>query len=376
MLRVLHIAPGIDGGGVGQVVYNYLAYMDRSEMHIEVIVRDYGHRQFLHDRFDELGIKVHYVILRKKDPIKHFSEINRIMKEGHFDVVHCHDQNWSVLYLKMAERNGVKVRIAHSHLTVQMSDKIKIAISNLFTPALKKTATGYFACGKAAGEYMWGKDIVNNRQLYVMNNAVDPSKFQYDPELRAKHRNEFQWQDKCVIGHIGRFSAQKNHDFLIDIFAAYRKIHTDAILALIGTGELESDIRKKVRNLGLESSVYFLGQRNDVWELYNAFDLFLLPSLYEGLPVVGVEAQANGLPCLFSDTITDEVKILDSTVMMDLRLPATQWAEKLHGLVNTLAEHNRADAIRYVNTAGYNIRIEAEKLKQYYLNEVSKRQRT
>lgn len=376
MLKVLHIAPGIDGGGVGGVIYNYLSNMDLNDMHIEVLVRDYGHRQFLHDRFDELGIKVHYVIQRKKNPVKHFQEIDRIMKEGHFDVVHCHDQNWSVLYLKMAEKNGVNVRIAHSHLTVQTSDRIKIAISNLFTRDLKKTATGYFACGNAAGEYMWGSEIAGNKQLYVMKNAVDTSKFQYNQPLRKKYREAFQWQDKCVIGHIGRFSTQKNHQFLIDIFATYKKVNVNAVLVLIGIGELEQEIRDKVRKLNLDSSVYFLGQRNDARELYNAFDVFLLPSLYEGLPVVGVEAQANGLPCLFSSSISEEVKVLDSTVMMELTQPAEEWARKLDDLVRTFSDSSeRKAAIEAMNSAGYNIQVEAERLKQYYFAEASKRRR-
>lgn len=375
MINVLHIAPGIDGGGVGGVIYNYLSHMNLKDMHIEVIVRDYGHKQFLHDKFEKLGIPVHYVIQRKENPKKHFDEIGKIMRDGKFDVVHCHDQNWSVIYLKMAEKIGVPVRIAHSHLTVQTSDRIKVAISNLFTTSLKKTATGYFACGKAAGAYMWGNEIANCSKLYVMRNAVDAQAFQFNKNIRTKFRKNFGFENRTIIGHIGRFNEQKNHSFLIEIFKAYLALDPTAILVLIGIGELEPKIRNLVNRSEIQSNVIFLGQRNDVRELYNTFDVFLLPSLYEGLPVVGIEAQANGLPCLFSDTISDEVVILPGTKVLKLSDSAQIWADTIRELVNKKTI-DRAKAIDVINAAGYNIEVEAEKLRKYYFAEVTERKRT
>ncbi len=374
MLNVLHIAPGIDGGGVGGVIYNYLSHMDLKDMHVEVVVRDYGHRQFLHDRFDELGISVHYIVQRKKNLKKHFEEISKIIRDGKFDIVHCHDQNWSIIYLKIAEKMGVPVRIAHSHLTVQTSDRIKIAISNLFTASLKKTATGYFACGKAAGVYMWGSEIANSSKLYVMRNAVDAQRFQFSDSIRDEYRKKFGFGDKTVIGHIGRFNEQKNHLFLINIFKAYLNIDSTAVLILIGIGELEQQIRELVIKNEMQNNVIFLGQREDVRELYNAFDVFVLPSLYEGLPVVGVEAQANGLPCVFSDTISNEVVILPNTKVLKLSDSAQMWAHVIRNLANR-KQNDRRDAIDLINAAGYNIEVEAEKLRKYYFTEVSMRKR-
>lgn len=374
MLNVLHIAPGIDGGGVGGVIYNYLSHMDLKDMHVEVVVRDYGHRQFLHDRFDELGISVHYIVQRKKNLKKHFEEISKIIRDGKFDIVHCHDQNWSIIYLKIAEKMGVPVRIAHSHLTVQTSDRIKIAISNLFTASLKKTATGYFACGKAAGVYMWGSEIANSSKLYVMRNAVDAQRFQFSDSIRDEYRKKLGFGDKTVIGHIGRFNEQKNHLFLINIFKAYLNIDSTAVLILIGIGELEQQIRELVIKNEMQNNVIFLGQREDVRELYNAFDVFVLPSLYEGLPVVGVEAQANGLPCVFSDTISNEVVILPNTKVLKLSDSAQMWAHVIRNLANR-KQNDRRDAIDLINAAGYNIEVEAEKLRKYYFTEVSMRKR-
>lgn len=374
MINVLHIAPGIDGGGVGGVIYNYLSHMNLENMHVEIAVRDYKHRQFLHDKFDELGIPVHYIIQRKKNLKKHFNEIQKIMQDGKFDIVHCHDQNWSIIYLKMAERMEVPVRIAHSHLTLQTSDRIKIAISNLFTASLKKTATGCFACGKAAGAYMWGNEIANCSKLYVMRNAVDAQAFQFNKNIRAEYRKKFGLENRTIIGHIGRFNEQKNHPFLIEIFKAYLTLDPTAILVLIGIGELESKICNLVNQSKIQNNVIFLGQRNDVRELYNIFDVFLLPSLYEGLPVVGVEAQANGLSCLFSDTISDEVVILPDSKVLKLSDSVQIWAETIRELVNKKTV-NRAKAIDVINAAGYNIEVEAEKLREYYFKEVTERKR-
>lgn len=373
MLRVLHIAPGIDGGGVGGVIYNYLSHMDLQDVYVEVLVRDYGHRQFLHDRFDALGIPVHYVVQRKQNLFRHFQRVSEIIKAGRFDVVHCHDQNWSYIYLKIAQRLGVPVRIAHSHLTVQTTDKLKIALSNLLTSALKKVATGYFACGTEAGAYMWGDQIAHDGSLYVMKNAVDLDVLRFDSVQRMKYRKEMGLEDKIVIAHIGRFNEQKNHQFLIDIFEEYVKIEPRAVLLLIGMGELESQIRDLVSSKKLEDKVCFLGQRTDVAKLYNAFDVFLLPSLYEGLPVVGVEAQANGLICFFSDTISNEVMVLPSAQMRKLTDPAKQWAEAIAKQVVTASLEERRNAGALLTDAGYSIEKEADKLKKYYLTEANKR---
>lgn len=375
MIRVLHIAPGIDGGGVGGVIYSYLSNMDRSDMYIELCVRDYGRKHLLHDRFEEMGIPVHYVTQRKTSIKKHFSEVKKILEEGHFDIVHCHDQNWSFAYLKMAAKAGVPVRIAHSHLTMQTSGKIKIMVLNCFQPMLKKTATGYFGCGLEAGRYMWGNKIVDSGQLYVMNNAVDVKKYAYDVQKAEQLKKQFGLgPDQTVIGHIGRFSEQKNHVFLLKIFKAYLNLNSNAVLVLIGIGELEDKIKQLAKTEGIAQNILFLGQRSDAAELYNLFDLFILPSLYEGLPVVGVESQVNGLPCLFSDTVSSEVCILPGTTMMSLKQPPEEWAEQMQKMLQNKGEH-REDTLQYVNQKGFNIETEAERLKQYYVNEVKKRKK-
>lgn len=370
MVNILHIVPDIDGGGVGAVVFNYLSNMDRKGFNIDVVARDYGYKQFMHDNFTACGINIFYVTQKNKKLLQHFKEIDEIMKKKHYDVVHCHDQNWSYFYLKLAKKNNVPVRIAHSHLTIQNNDRIKIAILNLFTPALKKIATGYFACGKEAGAYMWGWDLVNSGKVYIMKNAVNLDRFQFCENDRENIRNRMNWNDKFVIGHVGRFNEQKNHKYLIQVFRHFHDMYPNSLLALVGQGELEEDIRKSISDLQLENCVELLGVRGDVPELMSAFDLFLFPSLYEGLPVVGVEAQANGLSCIFSDTITQEVNLLDSTVFLSLEADIRDWVVAIENCVKR-GSNNRELAHDRIREKGFDIKAESENLRKYYLNNLN-----
>ena len=172
-------------------------------------------------------------------------------------------------------------------------------------------------------------------------------------------------EDTIVIGHIGRFVAQKNHTFLIDIFNQFHKKEKNSILLLAGQGPLQEEIKNKVRELGLDDSVRFLGQRNDANELYQVFDVFLLPSLYEGLPVVGVEAQASGLLCFLSDDMTKETKVLDSTVFMSLSNTAEEWTDEI---LTNLKDYKRINTKSEVSDNGFDIEVEARKLEKYYIN--------
>ena len=366
--KVLHIIPDIDGGGVGSVVYNYISHMNLDGIMIDIVTQDFGREQFLAKKFAAARAGVNYIIRRKHDIKKHFKAIESILLNGHYDVVHSHDQNWSVFYLLLAKKYGVKKRIAHSHLTAQYHDSAKIMVLNLFNPLLKKMATGYFACGRDAGVYMWGEKIAASTSLYIMNNGIDINRYRYDENTRILYRQKYGLVGKTVLGHVGRFSKQKNHEFLLDIFEEFHKKNVDSILLLVGQGELEEDIKKRVEEKKISSAVIVMGQRDDVHSLMNAIDLFLLPSLYEGLPVVGIEAQANGLPCLFADTITEEAVLLPTTERMSLGNSVVEWAEQMERMLAKRMREDRVLAYQSVRNKGYDIAVEAEKLKSYYLD--------
>ena len=370
MIRILHIVPDIDGGGVGSVVYNYFSHMNKEGISIDILTSDHGRKQFLEEKFSKCGVNVITIIPRKEDLIAHFKAVESVIKSGKYVIIHSHEQNWSYFYLRLAKKYNVQVRIAHSHLTEQNRDKLKIGILNCLNPLLKSITTGYFACGEKAGQYMWGDRIVNSQNLYVMNNAIDINHFRFCDKTRTEYRNRLGVSNKTVIGHVGRFDQQKNHAFLINVFYKYKRLHNNAVLVLIGTGTLEHEIHRQAEQYGIGDDVLFLGLRDDVAELFNSFDCFVLPSLYEGLPVVGIEAQTNGVPCVFSDAITDEVKLLDSTTFLSLNESDDKWCAEIEYAM--LKSKNRENAYLIAAQKGFSIDIEAERLKDYYITNARK----
>ena len=219
-------------------------------------------------------------------------------------------------------------------------------------------------CSELAGRWLFGSKVYNQGKVYLLNNAIDLEKFKYNKKIRDKKRRELGIsEDTLVIGHIGRFVEQKNHRFLIEIFNEIHKKENNTILVLAGQGPLMNEIKEKVNCLHLENNVKFLGQRNDANELYQAFDVFLLPSLYEGLPVVGVEAQATGLLCFFSDDMTKETKILDSTVFMSLNQKPDYWADTI---LKYQYNYIRKNTVNEISNNNFNINLEAEKLEKFY----------
>lgn len=308
-IRIAQIVGKWLGGGVEAVVMNYYRHLDHSKVQFDFICDD-DSTNIPYDEIEKLGGKV-ILIPPYQKVFKYQKELCRVLREGKYKIVHSHINTLSVFPLYAAKKVGVPVRIAHSHSTTNKKERKKNLLKQVLRPFSKKYATNYMCCSELAGRWLFGDKAYDEGKVYLLNNAIDLDKFKYDKKIRDKKRKELGIkEDTIVIGHIGRFVAQKNHTFLIDIFNQFHKKEKNSILLLAGQGPLQEEIKNKVRELGLDDSVGFLGQRNDANELYQAFDVFLLPSLYEGLPVVGVEAQASGLLCFFSDDMTKETKVL------------------------------------------------------------------
>ena len=239
----------------------------------------------------------------------------------------------SVFPLFAAWRAGVPVRICHNHTTAHWGEGAKTFLKYILRPFNKIFATDYFACGETAGRWMYGDRCFDAGKVTVMPNAIDTEKFAFDPEARVRLRNELGIpQDAFVVGHVGRFMYQKNHSFLVDIFAELLKEKPSARLLLIGEGELMGQIQEKVRRLGIKDSVIFTGARQDVNKLYSVMDVFCLPSFYEGMPVVAWEAQANGLPCVFSDEVSKESEKSQNCYFVDINEAREKWSGLLLAL--------------------------------------------
>ena len=356
-IRVAQMMTEMNYGGVEMVVMNYYRHIDRTKVQFDFFVLE-GSSIPQREEIEKLGGRI-FVVPKYTHLIQYERAIQKKFKENRYQIVHSHMNTLSVFSLWGAKKAGVPNRIAHNHSTAGKGEIKKNLMKYALRPFAKVFPTELCACSQYAGKWIYGKSA----EFKVIPNAIELEKYRYNEEIRKEIRTELGIENKFVIGHIGRFCYQKNHDFLIDIFMAVCKKRTDAILMLIGEGELEERIKTKVHNLGLDNKVLFLGKRVDTYRYYQAMDLFLLPSRYEGLPVVGVEAQAAGLPCVMSDIVTREIKILDSTIFYSMRKAATEWSDVI---ITLFQQYKRKDTYVEMKTVGFDIVAEADKLTTFY----------
>lgn len=346
------------GGGVESVIMNYYRHLDHSKIQFDFIC-DEDSTRIPYDKIKKLGGRV-FLVPRYQNLPKYLKALKKLFKENKYRIVHSNINTLSVFPLYAAKKVGIPVRISHSHSTSSRREWKRNLIKNILRPFSKKYATDYFACSELAGRYLFGNKAFDNGEVKIIHNAIDIDKFKFDEVARKNLRKELGIKDSTVvIGHVGRFVKQKNHTLLVDVFNEYHKKNPDSKLLLIGSGPLEDKIKNKVNRLGLSGSVLFLGQRDDANKLYSVMDVFCLPSLYEGLPVVGVEAQATGLPCIFSDNIDSGVKIGQNVLLC-------QNDQSLINLVdcfNTVTVKNRININLSVD---YDIRASVKKIGEIY----------
>lgn len=361
-IKICHVIGNFVNGGVEAVIYNYFSHIDMEKYEVHII--GHGIRvQECADRFVSLGFKIHNITPKSVSFIRSCKEMEAIFRNEQFDIVHSHLTEWACVPMFLAWKCGVKIRINHSHMAEKpqgMKNKIYYGVRLYFG---KLFATDYFACGRDAGIYLFGNHAVDSGKVTILPNAVDYEKFSYNIQLRNEIREKYNIKDSTiVVGHVGRFFEQKNHEFLIDIFEEYHKENLDSILVMLGDGELINKIKDKVTQKKLEGSVCFLGNQSNVAEWYQAMDMFLLTSYYEGFPVVGVEAQVSGLPCLFSDGITPEIQISPNAQFMSLESGSKAWVEKMKYMIAN--KQNRGNLI--LNHDRFDIEKNADKLDLFY----------
>lgn len=362
-IRIAHIIGKWVGGGVEAVVMNYYRHIDKTKIQFDFICDD-DSTNIPYKEIESLGGNV-ILIPPYQKVFTYHKELKRILKEGNYKIVHSHINTLSVFSLFAAKCAKVPVRIAHSHSTTNKKEKKKNLMKQFLRPFSKIFANNYMCCSELAGRWLFGNREYEKGNVYLLNNAIDIDKFKYDKKIRKQVRNQLNIaDDTLVIGHIGRFVEQKNHIFLIDIFNEICKQEKDCILLLAGQGPLQNEIKDKVNKLELNDKVIFLGQRSDANRLYQAFDIFILPSLYEGLPVVGVEAQAAGLLCFLSDDMTKETKVLDITNFISLSSSIEYWRD---AILNSYDLFTRKITNKEMTLNGFNILKEALKLQELYL---------
>lgn len=366
--RVAHIIGKWVGGGVEAVVMNYYRHIDKNKIQFDFIC-DEDSTNIPYEEIEKLGGRVILVPPYQKI-FDYQKKLIKIFKENKYTIVHSHINTLSVFPLRAAKKAGVKVRIAHSHSTSNKKEWKKNLVKNILKPFAKVYATDYMCCSELAGRYLFGNKTYDEGKVYLLNNAIELDKFAYNEEIRKRKRKELNiHENTLVIGHVGRFVEQKNHRFLIEIFNEVQKENKNSILLLAGQGPLLDEIKQKVQNLEINNKVKFLGQRKDIHELYQAFDVFCLPSLYEGLPVVGIEAQATGLLCVLSNDMTKETKVLESTQFLSIEKNAKEWADAIVGYTKQFRRKNTKEEI---SKNRFNIKKEANYLEKYYCNKKEK----
>ncbi len=365
MLKVLHYVAVMDRGGQETFIMNLFRKIDRSKIQFDFLCGE-DRTGAYDEEITSLGGKIFHLKERTApNPLNHIQEVRALARflrkcETKYDVFHIHTHHAFSAFLSVlgAKLGGIKTVVVHSHNT---SAQYHLKAHEFFKKLLGHFKIKRFACSEAAGVWLHG-----NKDFKVIHNGVDLNVFRFDEEKRTEIRKELKWEDQKIIGHIGRFNGQKNHKFLIDIFEVLHLNEPNTQLVLVGKGELEEEVRQQVSEKNLTEAVTFLGVREDVQRLYQGMDLFLFPSLFEGLSVVLVEAQTCGLPCLISDTITPENVFVDNVIQKSLKDPAEEWARSGAKMLTDYAE--RSDTTERIQKAGYDMGDLASKLYDVYMS--------
>ena len=357
-IRILQVVTYMGRGGIETMLMNYYRNIDRTLIQFDFLT----HRSTVADydaEIERLGGRIYRI-----PELNPFSNTYRCSLSDFFEqhpeyqIVHCHQDCMSAVILKSAKKHGVKVRIAHSHTSNQKVN-LKYLIKCYYKKQIPLVSTDLIACGNVAGQWMFG-----NYKFEIMHNAIDAKAFDYNPKVRDQvrtklglHENDF------VIGHVGSFTQVKNHRFLLSVFKEILSFESQAKLILVGDGVRRAEIETEIKDLGVGSSVIMTGMQENVSQYLQAMDVFVMPSLYEGMPVTMVEAQAAGLPCVISDRVPLECKLTDSVVQLSLEREPQDWGAQ----ILAVKKYERKSNYEMIKSAGFDIIVNAKWLENYYL---------
>lgn len=369
-VRVMHVVGRMDRGGAETMIMNQFRKINRAEIQFDFIVHNQEKNDYSQE-INDLGGRIYTVPkFNGFNLISYIKAWNKILSKlnNKSDIIHGHMGSSAAIYLGLAKRKGFYT-IAHSHNTNSKIKDIKSLVYRILSFPVRYIAHYFFACGRQAGLDRYGKDIYNSSIFKVVNNAIDTEEFLFDKYMRRDIRRELNIEDKFVIGHVGRFDYQKNHDFIIDIFKDLYSKNNNAVLLLVGDGNLKEKMMKKVSMLGLEKSVIFTGVRSDVNKIMQAMDIFLFPSHYEGLPVTIIEAQASGLKCILSDVITKEVDITGNVDYISLNSTVDEWS---NAILKYKDKYKRQNMYKQICDSGYDINNTVSWIENFYIEKLQK----
>lgn len=361
MQKVLVISTvGLIYDGITSVILANLQAMDRAGLDI-YIASTVKEEPQIRKQFESIGCKIVKFADRKKETFKYFNQLKKFIEKNHIDVIHANGNSATLAVEMMAAKlGGCKKRIAHSHNT--RCDHVKA--DKFLRPFFYSTYTDALACSKDAGRWLFG-----NRPFTIIKNGRNINKFKFNISVRKSMRESLNIGDNIAIGHVGGFVPQKNHPFLLKIYKEIIDINPNAKLFMIGDGHLKPEIEQQAQELGIQNKIVFTGNINNVQDYLQAMDVMILPSLFEGLPLVVIEWQIAGIPCLLSDTITTDCAITDLVNYKSLNDSPYVWAEEALSLKvdDENRVRNSSDYNTKIGKAGFDIRKNASQLKKIYL---------
>ena len=365
-IKILQFPIANSKGGITHYALENWRWMDKSRFHCDFATMS-KHLDF-EDEIRATGSNIFYISCYAEENKERFTdEFRKILAEGNYDVVHLHTKQWkSFLVEEICKEYCVSKIIVHSHNTeIDVLNPLKREKERLLHEQIKRQfkeniATDFWACSDAAADFLFGEQI-SKQKIKIMPNAIDIDKFAYNPETRKRYREKYGLQDCFVIGHAGRFAYQKNHEFLVNTFAEVSKKIKNARLVLLGDGELFSEVQNQVKKLNLENRVLFMGKRDDIAGWYQAMDVFCLPSRFEGLGIVLIEAQTSGLKCITSMEVPDETHITENIIYLPLK--QSRWVEEI---VNCKNGYSRMNMKEQIHAAGYDISAVIKDMERLY----------
>ena len=365
MIKLLTISTiKFEFNGITNVIMNYYHAMDKSDMQIDFVVPNIPRKE-LREEIEQNGGRIYVFENRLKNPISYVRNLIQLIKEGKYDIVHAHGNSCTLaLEMYAADKGGAKVRISHSHNTTCKYKILHITLRKMFDVY----RTHAFACGQKAGEWLYKEE-----PFEIVKNGIDIEKYRFNEEVRKVYRDKYNLNEKKVIGHVGHFSYQKNHEFLINVFSELYKMDDSYRLLLVGDGILKKEIEQMINNMHLSDMVIFTGKTPDVPQLMQAMDVMVLPSRYEGLPLTLIEAQAACLPCFVSDAVSGEVAITDLVNFISLDKSPAEWARIIDSSIYPNRKEKVDKVCDRIIEQGYSIKDNAVVLKKLYKRYIEER---
>lgn len=369
-IRVLHVVPGMASGGVAKMVQEWYENINKDEIDMEVATLDT--LGLFSDILKQQGCKImEFKPLREVGIKEYIAQLDIIIKNGGYDIIHSHMGLLSFIVFIISKKYGIESRILHAHTNLFYNDNkkgIKRFIINIIKKICVFLSTDYVACTNEAGEYFFGKNIIDKSNYSLVLNGINVKRFEFNEIKRTNIRQSLNVNDKFIIGNIGRFSAQKNQKLIIDIFYETLKVESNCELWLIGEGEDEEMLKQRVKRYGIDEKVKFLEVRENVEDLLLAMDIFLMPSLFEGLGIVAVEAQASGLKCILSNMVPKEAKVTNQVKFVELDANKNEWVKE----ILNCKTYNRENTKNEVIKSGYDIYSTTKKLVSIYKKSISR----